>query len=528
MLWKRIIKKSSSIGDVWLDLFDIYSVSILKKNLNYVHGIKLQASVLSNNEVYEGIKLLNLKKKKILINISGYSINRINELIYKFSKLSINLILQIGFQSYPTLIEDASLGKIAVLKKEYPHLSLCMADHIDANDNFSKYIPGYAYILGCSYLEKHFCIDRKFTKYDFISSFNLSEMQELVDSFKALRKIKYKTFISKNETFYLKNTLQIPVTSKKIERGNLLNKKDLIFRRTSQQGLDFYKIIEIQKNKFILRNDIKQHKSINIKNFKKARIAAIVAVRMKSERLRAKAVLPLNKISSIERCLSQCQGIKTLNSKVILATSYLPEDLILKKYTLNKKIIFSQGDPDDVIKRYLDACQKYKIDVVVRVTGDCPLVIPEINEYLLDSHFDCGADFTYAENATIGTVGEIINTSALKKIYKYFKNANYSEYMSWYFKNNPKIFKINKVILPKNFFRKNLRLTLDYKEDLTMLRKVFKLLNTQKSPYSIDQIFNIIDKNKKICKINEKMKVKYMHDNNFIKFLKKNTTIKKY
>ena len=195
---------------------------------------------------------------------------------------------------------------------------------------------------------------------------------------------------------------------------------------------------------------------------------------------------------------------------------------------MNKKIIFSQGDPDDVIKRYLDACQKYKIDVVVRVTGDCPLVIPEINEYLLDSHFDCGADFTYAENATIGTAGEIINTSALKKIYKYFSNANYSEYMSWYFKNNPQIFKINKVILPKNFFRKNLRLTLDYKEDLIMLRKVFKLLNTQKSPYSIDQIFNITDKNKKICKINEKMKVKYMHDNNFIKFLKKNTTIKNY
>jgi spore coat polysaccharide biosynthesis protein SpsF (cytidylyltransferase family) len=146
--------------------------------------------------------------------------------------------------------------------------------------------------------------------------------------------------------------------------------------------------------------------------------------------------LPLNGISSIERCLSQCFAIKGLNSKVILATSYLTEDSILKKYTLSKKIIFSQGDPDDVIKRYLDVCQKYKIDVVVRVTGDCPLIMPEINEYLLDSHFNCGADFTYAENATIGTAGEIINTSALKKIYKYFNTADYSEYMSWYFKNN--------------------------------------------------------------------------------------------
>lgn len=526
--WNSVIKKTSFFGDVWLDLFDSYSVSILKKNLNYVYGIKLQASVLNNNEVYEGIKALNLKEKKILINISGYNINNITKLISKFSKLSKNLILQIGFQSYPTKIEDASLGKISVLKKEYPYLDLCMADHIDANNNFSKNIPAYAHVMGCNYIEKHFCIDRQSTKYDFISSFNLKEMIELTKSFKDLKKIKYKTFVSKNEKLYLKNTLQIPVTSKEIDSGNLLSKKDLIFRRTSKKGIGYDKIMEFQENKFILRNKIKKYKPLNSKNFKNARIAAIVAARMKSTRLKNKAILSLNKISSIERCLLQCLGIKSLKNKVILATSYLSEDSILQKYTLNKKIIFSQGDPDDVIKRYLDVCKKHKIDVVVRVTGDCPLIIPEINEYLLDSHFKCGADFTYAENASIGTAGEIINTSALKKIYKYFDNALYSEYMSWYFKNNPKIFNINKVILPKDLFRKNLRLTLDYKEDLIMLRKIFKLLNTKNQPYNIDQIFNITDKNKKICEINKNMKVKYIDDNNFIKFLKKKTTLVNY
>ena len=46
------------------------------------------------------------------------------------------------------------------------------------------------------------------------------------------------------------------------------------------------------------------------------------------------------------------------------------------------------GDPDDVISRYIGACEKYNLDAVVRITGDCPLVLPELLDYVLKSHME--------------------------------------------------------------------------------------------------------------------------------------------
>ena len=49
--WRSFIKKASESKDVWLDIFDLYGVEILKNNLLDVRGVKLQTSVLSNFEV---------------------------------------------------------------------------------------------------------------------------------------------------------------------------------------------------------------------------------------------------------------------------------------------------------------------------------------------------------------------------------------------------------------------------------------------------------------------------------------------
>ena len=79
---------------------------------------------------------------------------------------------------------------------------------------------------------------------------------------------------------------------------------------------------------------------------------------------------------------------------VILATSKLEEDEILEKYTHDNNVIFWQGDPEDVISRYIGACENYGVDTIVRVTADCCLISPEIAKLLIKSHFINGADFT--------------------------------------------------------------------------------------------------------------------------------------
>jgi len=165
------------------------------------------------------------------------------------------------------------------------------------------------------------------------------------------------------------------------------------------------------------------------RDFRKAKIATIIACRMKSTRLPKKAILPIGDISSIELCIKHTLQFENVD-EVILATSTEDEDAILEKYTYSDEVIFHKGHPDDVIERYLGVAEKRGIDVVVRVTGDMQYISNDIAQILLKSHFETGADYTNAREAAIGANLEIMNVRAMRKIKKYFPSADYSEYMS--------------------------------------------------------------------------------------------------
>ena len=255
-------------------------------------------------------------------------------------------------------------------------------------------------------------------------------------------------------------------------------------------------------------------------------IAAIIACRLKSTRLRKKALLKVGNLTSIELCLKNILKVENLN-QVILATSDLPEDTELKKYTYSDNVIFHVGDPVDVIERYLTAIDLYKVDVVIRLTGDCPYPSNEIIQTLMKSHFETGADYTAAKKSAIGTDPQIFNTTTLKKIRELFPKTDYSEYMNAYVVNNPQCFKINLVDLPYNLVR-NYRLTLDYKEDLDVFRKIERYFHENNLEFSLPKLFLFLDANPDIAKINQKMHIKYVHDKKLVKEIKMATTYRNY
>ena len=62
--WKEIINKASLTKDIWIDVFDKYSISIINDNLNNVYGLKLQASILYNKEVIAELKKSTCNKNQ--------------------------------------------------------------------------------------------------------------------------------------------------------------------------------------------------------------------------------------------------------------------------------------------------------------------------------------------------------------------------------------------------------------------------------------------------------------------------------
>ena len=524
--WREIIDLAAAKNfKVWLDLFCVYGVETLAKNLTNIHGVKLQPSILDNLEILAELKKLTLQNKELIINVSGLELSDIQRYLEGFKKFNFKkVILQLGFQNFPTQVEDTSLKKIDVIKAAFPGMEIGYADHIDAETPFSKRFPVYAYLKGCAYLEKHICNIRKETKYDFNSALELDEMKEVAAEIRLVNRCFTAGFISENERKYFEKSIQKPVLKTPLNAGQLVAAADVMFRRTDKPGLNYKELKDLQNGFFILNKPKNERDTLTAGDYKKPKIAAIVAARMKSSRLKQKAILPIQGMSSIERCLDNCLKFP-FTDEVILATSTLEEDAVLGEYTLKGRAKFWQGDPEDVISRYLGACDKYGVDVIVRVTGDCPVISPEIAAFLLKSHFAAGADFTESRRFAVGSNSQVYNVEALKRVLQLVGRAEYSEHMTLYMTNNPGIFKVNYVDLPEELVR-DYRLTLDYQEDLDMFNELFKKLAEQDLDSSLLNVIKVLDENPSIPLLNAHKTLVYKTDKDLIKLLNEKTTIK--
>lgn len=522
--WKKIFNTSSKkFGKIWIDIFDSFGIEIFNQNKSLVSGIKLQSSILENLEVRNLLNELNLSNTRLMINVSGYEIDKIENIIKEFEAINFKeIIIQIGFQSYPTKIGDTALQKIQLIKQRFNN-KICLADHIDGKQDSAIDIPVYGLASGADMIEKHICLTRKQTKYDHFSSLEPKQFSILIKKIKDYLEANTGPFINKSESEYLEKSIQIPVLKKKILAGSIVSLEDLKFRRTNQHGISYEEIQNIQKNFNILKNDCDMNMSLNKKDFRYSRIGVIIAGRLKSSRLKRKALLTIKNKSSIQWCFDTSMKIKSAH-EYILATSDLPEDSELEKtIKYNKKLKIYRGDPIDVINRYIGASLKYNIDTIIRITADCPFISDEIAEILLEDHFIKGADYTAAKNFAVGTSCEIINRSALEEVINHVGKADLSEYMTWYFQNNADIFKVNIVDLPKDLIR-DYRLTLDYQEDLDMFETLLKKLKN-KAP-TTRNIFKVLDENPKINAINSHITLTYKTDRKLIKKLDKETRIK--
>lgn len=526
--WNKAINTAYQTKDVWLDMFDSFGVQVLSDNLNKVYGIKFQSSVLYNLEVFHLLEKINLSKHKIILNVAAQPLEDIKQIISKVEHLlePEEILLEFGYQAYPTRLEDSGFSKFDTIKEHFKN-RIVFADHVDGKSEEAIFLPAFMAAKGVDVIEKHVMLPNSETKYDYHSSLTPRRFKIMVEKVTSFALLNETPFINEREKDYLEKTIMIPILNKDKPKGSLINfEKDLYFRRTSKKGLSYKEILDIQEDYHLLATNKSKGDTLLKQDFKKAVISTIIAGRLKSSRLPKKALLNIGSLSSVERCIKSCLDFKNVNHTV-LATSDVDEDAELENYTYRDDVIFHRGDPDDVIKRFLGIAEKLESDIIIRITADMPFVSSEIVEKTLDSHFKNGADYSVPEEFSVGTAAEIMNKSALHTIKNYFDKADYSEYMTWYFQNNPEFFDLNFVKLPDELIR-NYRLTLDYEEDLILFNKLQEYLDTENKRFDIRIAFEFLDRNPEIAEINQKHTLRYKTDKTLIETLNRVTKIKSY
>jgi N,N'-diacetyllegionaminate synthase len=524
--WKEIIDEAYETKDVWLDVSNSYSVNILSQNVRKVKGIKFQASVLDNILLIKELKAIDFSDKTVIINIASLSLEQIrNHLEFIRENLKPKqIVLQIGFQDYPTKLEDSGLSKIEVIKEMF-NLPISFADHIDGTHPDAIELPVAAFLKGVFIIEKHVMCGGEKATYDHYSSMVPEAFQKLHEKMALYYSLMKQPFINEREVLYYKKTAMKPTLSRNLQKGQIVSlEHDVNYKRTNEEGLDIETIRILNRNFSVLSHGKNEGEVLKSIDFKSAKIANIIACRLKSTRLPRKAILKVNsELTSVELCIKNAMRFKNINC-TILATSTSPEDDELKNYTYRNEVIFHKGHPDDVIERYLDVINKMDIDVFVRITADMPYVSEEIVDYMLNSHFESGADYTAVKKAAIGQGVQILNASALRKVREYFPVSDYSEYMNAYIFNNPSLFKINEIDLPAEWIR-DYRLTLDYPEDLELIKKIESYFEQSGKEYSIKNLFEFLDANPHLAAINKACSLIYNTNPKLAETIKEKTTL---
>lgn len=203
------------------------------------------------------------------------------------------------------------------------------------------------------------------------------------------------------------------------------------------------------------------------------KVAAIVQARMGSTRLPGKVMKPIGGVPMIELLLARLSKAKRVD-QIILATSEDPRNQPLIDYVAALGYVCIAGSEQDVLGRYLLAANQVQADVIVRVTGDCPLIDPDVVDAVVERFFAINVD--YVSNTTPPTYPdgldtEVFTVSALERAATESSDPFDHEHVTPYLRRQG-LFRTGSVIHNKDL--SSMRWTVDEPADFRVISRVFR------------------------------------------------------
>lgn len=239
---------------------------------------------------------------------------------------------------------------------------------------------------------------------------------------------------------------------------------------------------------------------------RKPRTVAIIQARMSSTRFPGKVLFPLAGKNSIQWIVDRVRGAAQVD-RTVIATATNPADGAIVGYCKSKGIEVFCGDENDVMQRMLDCARSADAELIVDITGDCPLVDPRQIDFLVNTII--ARKYKYVSNVGIrswpdGFDVQVYYREALKDVDKRVVKPEHRAHSGWnVMKHIGPIMQWN-YEAPKECFYPGIGLTLDTREDAQVLHDV--LMHFTGNPFfSAEEVIkfvtghpDVLDANKSI------------------------------
>ena len=229
----------------------------------------------------------------------------------------------------------------------------------------------------------------------------------------------------------------------------------------------------------------------------------ILQARMGSTRLPGKVLLSIDESHKIIEFLINQLNQARIN-RLIIAIPDNKENDVLEEYLEKLNVICFRGDESDVLDRYYQCAKRFSLKHIIRLTGDNPLIDPEVVNLAIKKYHVSECDYlTNSINRTFpyGTEVEIFSFNSLENAWENTSKKSEREHVTPYFYNNPNKFNIRHLTQSVN--NSKFRYTVDQEEDFLLVKQIVKKIKNR--PIVTKDIIEILNNNPEIQKINSKV-----------------------
>ena len=249
--------------------------------------------------------------------------------------------------------------------------------------------------------------------------------------------------------------------------------------------------------------------------------AAVIQARMMSTRLPGKVLKPIMGRPMLSYQIERLRFCRSLD-EIIIATTINSNDDPIIAFAEKEGLKFYRGSEEDVVDRYYQTAKKFRIDPIVRVTSDCPLIDPALCDHFIQVYINSNVDYVHTGNTFAeGLDCEIISFNALEKIWREASLKSEREHVTLYLNNHPELFK--KFTLVSETDDSRYRICVDEPEDFSVVKMIFEALyRNNAQPFSFAKVKNFLDNNPSIYKLNSSV----MRNEGLLKSLAKDKPVK--
>lgn len=233
------------------------------------------------------------------------------------------------------------------------------------------------------------------------------------------------------------------------------------------------------------------------------KIVAIIQARMGSTRLPGKVMKEIAGRPMLRHIIDRVKRAELI-SGIVVATTTAKIDQPIVKLADDSRSGSYAGSEADVLDRYYQAAREFAVDVIVRITADCPLVDPRVLDMVIRRYLEGGCDYvtntlklTYPDGLDV----EVFSCAALERAWKEARLASEREHVTPYIRNNPEKFRLANVERTEDL--SHIRWSVDENQDLEFVRQVYEHLYQEGHVFYMEDVLKLLEKYPALKQINQ-------------------------